>query len=334
MAVHSEGHKIDVPVLRPLRGDFFCLPFGGNATAHQGRRHPVHGEPAGAPWHLDGGDHADGVLTLTLSMKLKTCPGKVTKVLALRDGQNVVYSRHVMEGFGRCRMPAGHHACLAMPEQPGTVLLSTSPIQFGMTCPGQFSDPAAAEYQDLASAARFTSLAKVPRARTGAPAADCSVFPQPKGFDDLLAVFNKTAPTPAWCAAVNTADGYLWFSLKDPDVLPATALWMSHGGRHGEPWNGRNRCLGVEDCCAFFAEGLAESVKANVLTRAGIKTALSLSEKKPTAVNYIQGVVKIPGGFGRVADVALADGEAAFLDADGRTVTAPVNADFLKTGQA
>ena len=39
-------------VLRVLRGDFFCLPFGGNATAHAGGRHPAHGETANRRWKL------------------------------------------------------------------------------------------------------------------------------------------------------------------------------------------------------------------------------------------------------------------------------------------
>ncbi|MFM7213961.1 MAG: hypothetical protein ACKO3H_03675, partial [Verrucomicrobiota bacterium] len=32
----GEKHDYPVPVLAPLRGDFFCLPFGGNDTAVNG----------------------------------------------------------------------------------------------------------------------------------------------------------------------------------------------------------------------------------------------------------------------------------------------------------
>ncbi len=39
-------------ILKVLRGDFFCLPFGGNATAYHGEKHPVHGETANARWRL------------------------------------------------------------------------------------------------------------------------------------------------------------------------------------------------------------------------------------------------------------------------------------------
>jgi hypothetical protein len=37
-----------VPVLVPLRGDFFCMPFGGNTEVVDGEKHPPHGETAGS----------------------------------------------------------------------------------------------------------------------------------------------------------------------------------------------------------------------------------------------------------------------------------------------
>ena len=55
----------------------------------------------------------------------------------------------------------------------------------------------------------------------------------------------------AWTAA--TLDGYVWISLKDPRTLPSTLFWISNGGRHGEPWNGRHlRRLGLEEICGHF----------------------------------------------------------------------------------
>ena len=39
----GEKHAYPVPVLVPLRGDFFCLPFGGNSDTVNGQKHPPHG---------------------------------------------------------------------------------------------------------------------------------------------------------------------------------------------------------------------------------------------------------------------------------------------------
>src|SRR5437764_1536135 len=51
------------PIIRVLRGDFFCMPFGGNATpfraAERGKaeRHPIHGETANSNWTLKSLEH-------------------------------------------------------------------------------------------------------------------------------------------------------------------------------------------------------------------------------------------------------------------------------------
>src|SRR5690349_17412766 len=37
-------------IIRVLRGDFFCMPFGGNETPFGKEQHPVHGDPANLKW--------------------------------------------------------------------------------------------------------------------------------------------------------------------------------------------------------------------------------------------------------------------------------------------
>ncbi|MFW6065612.1 MAG: hypothetical protein ACOC9S_02220 [Planctomycetota bacterium] len=326
----SEGLKIDEPVLLPLRGDFFCLPFGGGE--YRGEKHPAHGETAGRTWRLAGCEQTAGVTTLTLTLRTRARAGKVTKHLRLADGHDAVYVSHTLEGFSG-RMPLGHHATLAVPEKPGDMRIAVSPFRFGQTAPGQFGDPAAGEYTSLASGRRFRDLRKVPLIWASPRYGDCSRLPTREGFTDLLAVFARRDVKRAWTTATVVSQRYLWFSLKDPRALPTTAMWISNRGRHGPPWNGRNRCVGLEDVCAYFDRGLAESVRANPLSKSGIPTAVELSPDKPTPVNYIEGAVPVPGGFDRVADVQFADDEVRFIAESGKSATATVKHDFLDTGE-
>ena len=326
----GERLKLDVPVLVPLRGDFFCMPFGGGCE-FRGERHDVHGEPAGRRWTLAGAEKIAATTTLTLRMRLKARPGRITKRLSLVDGQSVVYCQHVVEGFAG-PTTLGHHATLRMSDQAESVLVSTSPIRFGSTNPVPTSSPPIGEYQSLAVNKRFTDPAAVPliwrEPRTG----DCTRFPTRKGFADLLGCFDKSV-FPAWTAAAFVTEGFVWFSLKDPVVLPMTLFWIENHGRHQPPWNGRNCCLGLEDVCGFFAEGLAPSARPNSLTRAGIPTTIVLSARHPTAINYIQGVVRVPKGFGKVKDARFAPGQVTFISATGKKVTLGVRHEFLKTGR-
>jgi hypothetical protein len=316
------------PVLVPLRGDFFCMPFGGNAEAFKGEKYTGHGEVSSSKWSFVRLEKKDGITTLTLQMKTKIRKGKVTKKFTLVDGHNAVYSAHTIEGFTG-KMPLGHHCTLDVPEKEGSLRVAVSKFAFGMTNPVIFSNPKNREYQSLAINARFTDLTKVPVLAKDDPPADCTSFPQREGYTDLIQIFKKASKTPAWTAVTCQDRGYLWYSLKDAAVLPGTVFWISNKGRHGWPWDGRNRCLGMEENCSYFAEGLVPSIKPNVISKAGFPTTVTFSPTRPTTVKLIQGVVKVPKGFVNVKEVRFAPGKVTFLSTKGKSVTADIRHEFL-----
>ncbi|MDP6523822.1 MAG: hypothetical protein QGH15_06335 [Kiritimatiellia bacterium] len=328
----NEGVKDLPPILVPLRGDFFCMPFGGNSDAYKGEKHPPHGEVSSSKWRLLEQGKKGRITSLKLELETEVRKGKVTKTLSLVDGSNAIYSTHKLVGY-EGSMPIAHHCILRLPEEEGAIKVTASRFELGRTSPTAFSDPKNREYQALAVDAVFTDLAKVPVMHRDTPDADCSSFPRRKGYSDLVQVFSKPAATPGWNAAVCQKEGYLWFCMRDTAVLPATLFWISNGGRQAPPWDGRNRCLGIEDSCSYFGGGLGPSVEANKINEAGFPTSVKLSPEKPTLVNYIQGVLQIPEGFGKVKDARFAPGKVTFVSLNGKEVTAPVQHEFLKTGK-
>lgn len=332
----DEGLTLSPPVLKSLRGDFFCLPFGGNAGPYRGMRFEPHGEPAGAEWTLVGARKKGRVSSLSLSLTTKVPTGQVTKRLYLVDGQNVVYSQERLDGYS-LRTSLGHHSILKVPEKEGGLKIATSEFQFGMTSPFVFSDPENREYQSFEVGKRFSSLSSVPLAWKGSKPGDASSYPQRKGFADLLGIFSKrSSQLPqglAWTTATNDDAGYLWFSLRDPNILPTTVFWIENHGRHGSPWNGRNSCLGLEDVCSYLNEGMPISAQPNDLNKQGIPTSLQLDPKRPTLVNYVAGVAKIPKGFVRVRTVTFGDGRVTFVSVTGKRVTVPVDWKFVRSGK-
>ncbi|MFP4384481.1 MAG: hypothetical protein ACLFST_07065 [Spirochaetia bacterium] len=325
----EEDFSPEEPVLVPLRGDFFCMPFG-ESNLMGDEDHPVHGEPAGSTWEfLDHNVSPEGV-ELVLGMKTLVRPGNITKRIRLKNGENTVYIRHDLEGFDWLTS-MGHHATLKAVDDR-EMLISTSPIKFGMVAPSNSEYQKGREYHSLKGGARFTDLRKVPTQWHDEPVTDCTKFPSREGFTDILAVFSREDQDPAWTCVSVPRGGYLWFSLKDPLVLPSTVFWMSNKGRHTEPWNGRNQCIGLEDTCGFFASGLAESARENLLNSQGITTAVQLEADKVTSVRYIEGVVQIGPGFGRVQDVKFGAESAEFRSETGERVTAPVDFSFLEGG--
>lgn len=319
--------------LTPCRGDFFCMPFGANVEEVRGENHPGHGESSSKKWTFKALESDGKVHQLTLQMNTKVRTGKIVKDTFLVDGHPVVYQQNVLHGYGGS-MPVGNHHTLALPEaHPESVLVASSPLKFGMTNDGVFSDPALGEYQSLAIGETFKSLSRVPTLWKTPATTDCSKFPTRLGFADLLQINQKpTGELPAWVTASYTANGYLWFSFKDVATLPSTIFWIENHGRWSAPWHGRNCCLGLENACAHFADGLQKATRANKLNRAGVPTALKLDPKTPTAVRVIQGVARTPKGFGKVERVDFKPGKATFISGKKRA-SIDVCWEFLQTGE-
>ncbi len=335
----GSGTSTGVPVLDPLRGDFFCMPFGGENDWH-GESHPVHGETAGSRWELVSQQERGAITELVLGLSTTARPGRVTKRLSLVAGHHAVYIRHVIEGFAG-RMCLSHHATLAVPEQPGSLRVSASPTRLARVVPRDALTNVGNEYYFLSPGRTFTRLDRVPTIWKDAPFVDLSSHPIPRGFMDLVALFPRLPKagvrspgwTPAWTAVVMPAHRALWFALRDASQLPQTTFWMSNGGRHAPPWNGANRCLGVEDGCACFTFGLARSAKRNELNAAGIPTTLLLKADKPTSVHHVQGMARIPAGFDRVKSAAFEEDRVVFTAWSGKKAEATVRWGFLRAGE-
>jgi hypothetical protein len=315
------------PLLRALRGDFFCAPFGENASGWRGEQHPVHGETANARWQLRACEKNEDRVTLHARLQTSVRPGRVDKYVTLIDGQPAVYQRHVISG-ARGPMTVGHHAMLKFPDVPSSGLISASGFVHGQVFPGEFESPENRGYQTLEPGATFRSLERVPR--LGGGHADLTHFPARRGYEDLVMITAEPEGL-AWTAVTFPAQRYAWLALRDPGVLRHTVLWLSNGGRHYPPWNGRHTSvMGIEDVTSYFHYGLAESAKPNPLSRRGIPTTLTLNPKKPTAINYIMTVAELPAGFDRVATVRRTDDGIELVSANGKRAQSAVDVDFLQ----
>ena len=325
----TEGKDLSgCPVLAPLRGDFFCLPFGGNGDPVNGVTFPCHGESATAKWHLVDSKREGTRVQLTLGMKFALTEGEIQKTVTLDDRHEAIYIEDKVSGLEGA-FPIGHHAILDYPAPGEKAYLATGKFDLGMVHPGIFSDPVNKEFQCLLPGAEFTDLTKLPSLFKTPDTIDGTTMPMPVGYTDIYAWFRKGASLPGWTAVAFPERGYIWYALKDNAVLPGTAVWNANQGRYGEPWNGRTSCLGIEDCCAFFAAGCKPSIEANDLTRRGWKSAFTFSKAAPASIRVIQGIARIPADFGRIADAKFTDNGIEFISAAGLTAQALVDGHFI-----
>lgn len=313
-----EPQQVDASLphlLTELRGDFFCLPFAGQAGG------PPHGDTANAKWSLV----EQGERSLVLEMKQTDSGAAVVKTITVREGQQALYVEHVITGLvGDWNY--GNHPILDFSDlATGQGRLAVSPFRWASVYDGVFANPEAGETGRLQESALFSSLDAVP-CKDGTTL-DLTHYPTAAGHEDLVMMVNE-APTSeqpfAWSAA--TFDDYVWFSLKNASDFPATLFWISNGGRSAHPWESRHLGrIGIEEVCSHFCNGL-EASRENRLAAHGIPTVRTFAAGESVRLPIIQGVALVEPGFGQVtAIVALDDHTIAIKGEHGAEVHAKID---------
>lgn len=318
------------PMLKALRGDWFCSAFGENAQTYQGRHLPPHGDSANRRWHRIAEGQAGAGSWLQLEVALPLQGGYCRSITALLNGHSLIYQRHDLSGLKGPINP-GHHATLRFPEQEGCGRLSFSPFRHAQTYVDFIDGPKSRRYSSFRPNSVIENLQTVPLAAGGN--ADVTRFPARCGFDDIVIVCADTTADLAWTAVTFPANGYVWFALRNSKQLASTLLWLSNGGRRAAPWNGRHTSvMGIEDVTAFFHVGIAESCRRNALTDRGIRTCLTPEAGGRLSIPYIQGVARIPASFDRVASIEPGHDILRLRAESGSQVEIACHLEFLRTG--
>lgn len=310
----------DLPqLLSILRGEFFCLPFGGQEIG------PPHGAPANAAWSLISADER----SLCLTLDAADSGAHIEKTIAVREGQDAVFFEHRISKLAG-DFNYGTHPILdlsGLPEGGGRV--TTSPFHWASVFPGAFSNPADGETQALAEGTTFTDLREVKLAAGGTT--DLTHYPARAGNDDLVMMAGAPA-TPeqpfAWSAAV--LDGYVWFAVKNPADFPCTLFWMSNGGRSAPPWSGRHLGrIGIEDVCSHFSNGVDLS-RQNPLAALGIPTVRHFDRDETVSLRMIHAVALVSENFGAVSSIIPNDEQSVTLTGEsGAKILVPLDWKFI-----
>lgn len=302
------------PSLRVLRGDFLCAPFGASDVIGG----DGHGPTANGTWRLTRNDGR----TLDAVLDGDVMGAAVGVHVEVRAGHAVVYQRHTLSG-GNGQLPVGHHAMLKA-DKP--LRLAFSPWSWAATPPDPIEVPPAGRSL-LAYPQTIDDLTAARLAAGGT--ADLTVYPFADDHEDLWMLASDAGAPFAWSAATS-ADGWIWFSLKDPRVLPGTILWLSNGGRTYPPFSSRHRrVIGIEEVCSYFHLGHAASIADNPLAARGVATAIALRPRATVTISYAFGLAPAPPGFGAVADIRPAAAGIVLADGAGREAFAACDLSFV-----
>ncbi len=305
-------------VLKVLRGDFFCLPFG----AESGSLHP-HGVPANADW-VDAGSEKS-VLRMRLGLDSLTPGAEVKKTIKIQENETAIYIEHTVTGLDGA-FNYGTHPILRIPRSGGPFTLSVSTFSTGLTCPQNIDGAGSGTRSAFATGQQFRKLTKVPK--HGGGFISLQRQPHAPRCEDLVLLCSTGRI--GWSAL--TLDGYVWICLRRIADYPSTILWLSNGGREDRPWNGRHtRRIGIEDVCSYFHLGL-KAARNNPLRKAGTPTARRFSKSTPVVLRNLHVAVSVPENFGIVKSARLEKHRLILTGKNGIKVTTGVDGTFLTEG--
>jgi hypothetical protein len=253
------GHLAD------LGGEFFCLPFGGNAgildplpgweaAEAGGGPDPMHGPAANDPWHLVAatGLMAEAALDL---------PGMALRRRITAEGTSLLVEVGIRLDAPR-RVPVAFHPNLRLPDRPKSLAL-TARFAEGRSYPGRIGPGVI-----FAPGARFTDLARVPG--LSGPV-DLTKLPIGARCDDVVMLFGCEPSIEA-----TYPDEGFRLRLTWDARLPHCMLWLHDRGLDDPPWGGRFRTLGIEPMAAAFDLPEGMSTGDNPLRQDGHATCLDL----------------------------------------------------------
>lgn len=281
------------PSLKYLSGDFFCAPFG-NSDLINGDLH-AHGASANNKWNL----LETTELSIKLQLSKKILGAELIKEISVNMGERVIYQKHIFIG-GEGRIPVGHHAMLKIPDE---AYISFSEFSYGGTPPDIVEPDPEMGRSILKYPQEFNSLSSVKF--SDGSSANISRYPFANEHEDLYMIISDNNLQIAWSAVSCPANGWLWFSFKDQNILPCTVVWLSNGGRYYPPFSSRHKnVIGIEATASFFHLGHKASIEENFLTEKGIKTYIDLHKDRNLEIPYLFGVAQIPEDFGRVKSIS------------------------------
>lgn len=329
----KEAPVVDLdPMLQVLRGSFLCLPMGGDPDGllTGGKPGPGHGSCANGIWKPLELVDQDRNGKLSLVFEDEQTGGRILKELQLDGETTFLYERDTITGY-KGNYPIAFHPMLALGEEEGTHHLSMSTPVAGFTTPSYSEDTRNGGYVLLKTQQihDMTAVESIYGHQI-----NLTKQPLQSGIEDILIFISDSSKPFCYTAVTDRRDGYLYIQLKNPKKLQSTMLWISNGGRHYTPWNGRVRgCLGLEETTSFYHYGLKASVENNCLCERGYRTYVQLQPQIPFSVELISGVVPIPKGFRGVSDVDMIEKGICIKGLDGERIPLKVDLAFLQKTQ-
>ncbi len=311
----------------PLRGIFFCFPFG-MSKPYQGIERPCHGFPPTRNWEFEKLDSNGDSKTIELSINIPEENADIKQRVTVRNGHTALYISNSVKGASG-RYPVGYHPTLKIPCELGNSILDMSEYKECLTSPTHIDLPENGGYCSLPTDYVIEDETNVPTVYGN----NVNLKRQPfiKGFDDIYMYVFDSSHDFDYAAMSVPSEGYLYYQLKNPVQLSNSMIWTSYCGRHYPKWNSRvNGCLEIGAGTNYFFYGLTGALTDDPLTKRGY-TMFHEFDGSEREYKLISGVVKIPSDYKGVASISKKDDKTIVINGrNGSVIETACCVDFLK----
>ncbi|MBN9309279.1 hypothetical protein [Devosia sp.] len=258
-------------ILRRLRGEWPCVPFGSDADRAPFGGWPgssaaatvdafPHGYGSNHEWRFEAGEA--GRITLAIDYPEDHPVRALRRTVTPDPGVAALDFELEIDMRRDCTLPIGLHPSFRLPAKLGAMQIEVGSDVSGMTFPGPVDASSIFDQGALLEPWHDVPLRQGGRL-------DLRRVPLPQATEELVQLLDLPGRAAMW----NTAEGYRVRLAWNPDHYPSALLWLSNRGRTFAPWNGRHLALGFEPICSAFDLGQQVSAADNPISRRGVATA-------------------------------------------------------------
>lgn len=273
------------PVLKRLRGDWPCLPFGGDvprdlpagwppAGKATSPEEPFHGHCANAEWRFI--DSPEGSIALAIDYPADHAIRSLVRRIMPDPAAAAIDFELEVHARRPCSLPIALHPTFRLPRTPGALRIEPGPYDHARTYPVTVEPGAPLFAPDV----RFARLEAAPR--LGGGTVDATRLPFEGNIEELLCLIDCKGSA----ALHDSENGWRVRMTWDSRHFPCLLLWLSNRGRQAYPWKGRHMGLGLEPACGAFDLGPAVSSAPNPISSAGVATTQAFSPAAPFVTRY------------------------------------------------
>jgi hypothetical protein len=271
-------------ILKRLRGEWPCVPFGSDADRAPAAGWPgslaaktvdelPHGFGSNNVWSFEAA--GDGSIALAIDYPEDHPIRGLRRTVTPDPNATALDFTLEIDVRRDCELPLGLHPSFRLPTKPGAMRIEVGSDIAGMTFPAPVD-----ESSIFTQGALLEPWHDVPLKAGGRM--DIRQVPLPVQTEELVQLMGLPGQGSLW----NTAEGYRVKLSWNPEHYPSALLWLSNRGRTFAPWNGRHLALGFEPICSAFDLGQQVSAADNPILRRGVATARKFSAGERFITRY------------------------------------------------